>query len=658
MVNHYPPPAANSRDADPHENEPHENELLQSAHQLWGEARYRMLVTGGTGFIGWRLAEILAQVGHQVTILGRNRYRVPWSRHGIEFAAADLGDDQAVWRAIDGQDFVFHAAALSRPWGPRQQFQRANVDGTRIVADACLANSVRRLVHISTSAVFFEHRDRLDVDDNSPVTAHPSCHYAATKIAAEEVVRQSMARGLNAFTIRARAVFGPRDPSLLPRIFEAAEAGRLRVIGRGENVVDLTYVDNLVHALMLAALRGPAGGVATITNHEPVQLWPTIEEVLRDCGHQTPLKSAPAAVVKLAARLSEWGFAAKQTLASRGNPDAEPKLTRYAVGLLTHSQTFSPRASRELLDYRPIVPFREGLRRTITALQSPSPKELPMPTNEPLNLRLMTTGYTPQPARLIEHGQRGKTWKIQATFAIIEHPKEGLTLFDTGYSSRFFEATRRLPYRLYRYLTPVEMQPSWNAVEVLRRSGIEPLDVRRIIVSHFHGDHIGGLRDFPSADFVASRTAWENVQGRRGLAAMKRGFLPTLLPDDFAARLHLIDDFHDPGFEALGRSHDLFGDGSLKLFSLPGHAVGQMGALVTTAEATKFLVADATWTRRTLSEELPFTLPFRLLAESKRDLEATRRRLVNFHQQHPEIELIPTHCPQVAEQYTLTEQPS
>jgi glyoxylase-like metal-dependent hydrolase (beta-lactamase superfamily II) len=242
--------------------------------------------------------------------------------------------------------------------------------------------------------------------------------------------------------------------------------------------------------------------------------------------------------------------------------------------------------------------------------------------------------------------------RYHALFAVIDHPQHGVSLFDTGYAPRFFDATRHWPYRAYRAVTPVVTHEKLAAVEVLKSHGVEPGDVRRIILSHFHADHVGGLKDFPHADVIAGSRCWDAVRRRTGIAALRRAFLPALLPPGLADRLCLLDRFHDPGFGPFDRGHDLFADGSVRLVELPGHAAGQLGMLVQRGPDDRVLLAaDAVWTSRTVRENLPPTWPVRFLADSLHDSLATQQRLHELHRQFPDIEIIPTHCPEVAARY-------
>lgn len=270
-----------------------------------------------------------------------------------------------------------------------------------------------------------------------------------------------------------------------------------------------------------------------------------------------------------------------------------------------------------------------------------------------VNLTLLEAGYCTQSEYISLRG-RHRTIKFPATFALIEHPRLGLMLFDTGYSLRFFEETRRFPYSLYAKATPAYLAEHETAEQRLRARGISPSDVRYVIISHFHADHVGGLRDFSQATFVYFREAYAAVRNRRGLRAVMAAFLPGHIPADFEARSQPVDasDLRplSADYAPFERGVDLFGDGRLLAVSLPGHAHGQMGLFLTTTDGQRyFLVADGCWHSRAYREH---RLPHPLVRLFFADWSAYRHsfsRIHQFHLAHPHVHIIPTHCREAQE---------
>ena len=167
--------------------------------------------------------------------------------------------------------------------------------------------------------------------------------------------------------------------------------------------------------------------------------------------------------------------------------------------------------------------------------------------------------------------------------ALITHPDKGRILFDTGYAPQFFEETRRFPERLHRYATPVTIGPHEHLREQLARDRIQPGDISTVVLSHLHADHIAGVADFPGARLLCAREGWAVLQRLGRFAGVRRGLIRGLLPADFGARSVFFEDLkvaslpHDVlPFE---RGYDLFGDGSMFVVPLPGHAVGQFGLI-------------------------------------------------------------------------------
>jgi glyoxylase-like metal-dependent hydrolase (beta-lactamase superfamily II) len=216
-----------------------------------------------------------------------------------------------------------------------------------------------------------------------------------------------------------------------------------------------------------------------------------------------------------------------------------------------------------------------------------------------------------------------------ATFGVMSHKNQGTILFDTGYSAHFFEASKQFPYSLYPMAIPVSFRQKDAAYEQLNARGISPNKVKNIIISHFHGDHIAGLKDFPQATFICSKHDYDFYKQRTGVAAISHGFLPLLVPMDFERRTTFIES--SPAIP-LPRSlapftegYDILGDGSVIAVALPGHSIGQYGC-------------------RAVQQNIP---PSKLVSFFFDDFKKYKTTLAALHQLsilNPSLRIIPSHC--------------
>ncbi|MNR96606.1 N-acyl homoserine lactonase AttM [compost metagenome] len=273
----------------------------------------------------------------------------------------------------------------------------------------------------------------------------------------------------------------------------------------------------------------------------------------------------------------------------------------------------------------------------------------------PVKLRMIQAGYCTHPERVVMGGGSWKSCRFPAMVGVIEHPTEGLMLFDTGYSERFHTETASFPNLVYARLTPVYYQPEDAAVTQLEAQGYKAEDVRTVILSHFHGDHIAALEDFPKARFACSEDGYSALRSLKGISALSKGFLPGLLPEDFARRLMPFESC--PTVDLTGRlepfttGYDLFGDGLLIAVPLPGHAVGHYGLLVESETGPVFLVGDACWTTRSYTElRLPSALA-QMIFSDKRAYAETLRGLHALNQEHPNVRIVPSHCQDLWESF-------
>lgn len=223
--------------------------------------------------------------------------------------------------------------------------------------------------------------------------------------------------------------------------------------------------------------------------------------------------------------------------------------------------------------------------------------------------QMIECGFCRHPEFSIRGDGRWRVCEFPALVALLTHPARGHLLFDTGYSHHFFTATDPWPERLYRCVTPVELGPGQSLAQQLRHRGIDTVDIRHIFLSHFHGDHVGGLPDFGAAALYCAREAWEDLHSRGRVSRLRKGLLAALAPRSLAPRLTFFEDVPTvplaSSFAPFHSAHDLFGDGSALAVSLPGHAAGHYGLAFRAEGRWVFLVGDAAWTSAALKRGVP-----------------------------------------------------
>lgn len=277
-----------------------------------------------------------------------------------------------------------------------------------------------------------------------------------------------------------------------------------------------------------------------------------------------------------------------------------------------------------------------------------------------VKISIFTAGFCTCPEHIAIQGGRWQNIRFPAMFALFEHPKFGAMLFDTGYSYRFFSETRQFPNRLYRYLTPVTLREEQLAVNQLSKINIQPTDITKIFISHFHADHIAALGDFPLAKFVYLPQGFESVQGLYGLARLSRAHLPGLIPNDFSQRSDPVAGSMlrplPPEFAPFTQGYDLLGDESLMAVPLPGHAAGQMGIWARDEKGIAyFFIADAAWLGRNIRENRAPHKIANLLFPDPTTYRQTLADLHAYQQTHDDICIIPSHCEVTLEKYTKSQ---
>ncbi|HEU4977470.1 MAG TPA: NAD-dependent epimerase/dehydratase family protein [Solirubrobacteraceae bacterium] len=313
-------------------------------------------VTGGSGFIGGALVRRLVADGWSVRALARSDAAAQKVRAlGAEPAPGDLSDAVAMTAGAGGCELVFHCAAHLGDWGRREDFERANVDGTRNALSAARQAGVRRFVHVGTEAAVLAGQPLVEADERAPLRFDSKALYSATKARAEEAVVEANGDGLETVVVRPRFVWGRGDTTLLPQIVAAARSGRWAWIGGGRHRTSTTHVENVVHGLLLGAERGAPGGVYFVTDGPPVVFREFVSRLLETQGVEAPQRTLPR---PLAHALAAGGETAWRVLPLPGRPP----LTRFAYWVSAMECTIDISRARSELGYEPVKDMEAGLR--------------------------------------------------------------------------------------------------------------------------------------------------------------------------------------------------------------------------------------------------------------------------------------------------------
>jgi nucleoside-diphosphate-sugar epimerase len=318
----------------------------------------RIFLTGGSGFIGSRLAPLAAQEGHTVTVVTPINTPTEQARcdaltkAGIKVVIAPLEDSAVVARELQGQDAVIHlAAAQHEAEQPESYFHRINVDGTRSLLDLAAKAGVRRFVHGSTIGVYGSAANG-SLDEDSPLA--PDNPYGRTKMAAEKAVREFVSP-MEWSIIRISETYGPGDMRLL-KLFKGVKKGRFPIIGDAENLHQVIYVDDLSRGLLAACTVATANEqTVVLAGAEKITTNEMVAAVSDAVGSTRKPPRVPMWPFMLAAIVFESTFSPL---------GLKPPLHRRRLDFFKKSFFFSNARAEQALNFRPRVGFREGARKT------------------------------------------------------------------------------------------------------------------------------------------------------------------------------------------------------------------------------------------------------------------------------------------------------
>jgi len=264
-----------------------------------------------------------------------------------------------------------------------------------------------------------------------------------------------------------------------------------------------------------------------------------------------------------------------------------------------------------------------------------------------INIQFFASGYCMAHEKIVNPVSGKGQCKFYAVWALIHVPQIGYLLFDTGYSNAFMQATQSFPERFYRWATPVYLEEHETVKNILLNKGMQPNDIKYVILSHFHADHLAGLIDFPNSQIICSKKAHEEVKNLRGFKAVSKGILHKLLPEAYESRLLFIEEIADKkevnkyGLEEFW----LLGIQELKLVSLPGHARGMLGFIFKNKTEHIFYAVDASWRHDTYQQKILPKKIVKLFFDSWKDFVATQEKIKNYEDDYKNVKVLFTHCP-------------
>ena len=312
----------------------------------------KVLLTGGTGFLGGRVAETLGAAGHRVALLARRPEAAP--QGDFEVLRGDIEDGTSLAAAVAGREAVVHCAALVKRWvRDRSQFDRVNVEGLDRLLDAAWAAGVRKVVYCSSFIALGPTDGRIGDEDNEHDGA-PRNDYERTKLAADRRARTRQQRGENLVVVYPGVVYGPgrmTDGNILAGVARDLLAGKLPgTVGPGDRRQCLAQVDDVARGFLLALEQAP-GGSRYVLGGENLTVRQALGIMAEAGGVKPPSRAIPYGVASLLGRVLRW---------QAPLTGIEPMMTDGEVAIYRHEWAFSSARAERELGYT-VTPAREGL---------------------------------------------------------------------------------------------------------------------------------------------------------------------------------------------------------------------------------------------------------------------------------------------------------
>jgi len=350
--------------------------VQQPLNELAAQTKH-IFVTGAGGFLGNAICRLLRLADIKVTGLARGSYP-ELTQMGVNMEQGDITDFVRLKEAMQSCDLVFHVAAKAGVWGNKEDYFEPNVQGAENIIRACQELAITRLVYTSTPSVTFAGVDEAGINESQPYATNFLNFYSESKALAEQKILaastsfnqstvqdsnqvNSPVKLLKTVALRPHLIWGPNDPHLVPRVLERALAGRLKLVGKEDKLVDTIFVDNAAYAHILAAIELSktnshcSGKAYFISNDQPITMAAMLNNIL-NCVDLPPVtKRVPSTVAYAAGATLEWVYKIL-------NKKQEPIMTRFVAKQLSTSHYFDISAAKKDFGYMPLISIEEGMK--------------------------------------------------------------------------------------------------------------------------------------------------------------------------------------------------------------------------------------------------------------------------------------------------------
>ena len=320
----------------------------------------KTLVTGATGFIGTHLVKALVNEGRDVRCLvRRTSSKSKLERLGVELAYGDLLDKDSLKRSLKGVNVIYHLGGEVYSFKVKD-YCKVNVQGTKNLLD-CLSPKIERFIYFSSIAAVGPNpnKDRLLTEEDTCIPVTP---YGRSKCEAEKIVLESFRQfKIPVVVIRPPTVYGPGQSQVLVNFFRKVKDGKFYMVGTGEYLRSLCYIENLIDGVLLAEEKPEAIGKTFFISDKDVY---TFKEIVQTIEEVEDKKNSHFTMTPIIAQSAMLIFNLLQKLFNLNF------LSLYTIGTMTMNLGCDISKAENILSYKPKVDLKEGLKRTSQYINS------------------------------------------------------------------------------------------------------------------------------------------------------------------------------------------------------------------------------------------------------------------------------------------------